>query len=91
MECGIWLLIIMDGCLLPDIHDSEIPGYQSLRNDRNRHGGGILTYVLLRFTVKLLPFHSSLELLTGHSVKSTQKKNMTLMDFDETWFLHSLS
>jgi len=24
-------------------------------------------------------------------VKSTQKQNMTLTDFDETWFLHSLS
>ena len=59
-------LLILADSHNPDIQDSEIliPGYQSLRHDRNRHGGGVLMYVSHRFTVKLLPFHPSLELLT---------------------------
>ena len=60
------VICITESWLSVDIQDSEIliPGYQSLRHDRNRHGGGILMYVSHRFTVKLLPFHPSLELLT---------------------------
>ena len=60
------VICITESWLSGDIQDSEIviPGYQSLRHDRNRHGGGVLMYVSHRFTVKLLPFHLSLELLT---------------------------
>ena len=60
------VICITESWLSIDIQDSEIliPGYQSLRHDRNGHGGGILMYVSHRFTVKLLPFHPSLELLT---------------------------
>ena len=60
------VICITESWLSGDIQDSEIliPGYQSLRHDRNRHGGGVLMYVSHRFTVKLLPFHPSLELLT---------------------------
>ena len=61
------VICITESWLSIDIQDSEIliPGYQSLRHDRNGHGGGILMYVSHRFTVKLLPFHPSLDLLTN--------------------------
>ena len=60
------IICITESWLSGDIQDSEIliPGYQSLSNDRNRHGGGVLMYVSHRFTVNLLPFHPSLEVLT---------------------------
>jgi len=60
------IICITESWLCSDIEDSEIlsPGYQILRHDRNRHGGGVLMYVSHRFIVKQLPFHSSLELLT---------------------------
>ena len=35
-----------------------------MRLDRNRHGGGVLMYVLDKYIVKRLPSHASLELLT---------------------------
>ena len=60
------IICITESCLCTGILDSEIliPGYQSLRHDRNRHGGGILMYVSHRFVVRQVSPHPSLELLT---------------------------
>jgi len=60
------IICITESWLCSDIEDSEImiPGYQILRHDRNRHGGGVLMYVSHRFIVKQLPSHPSLELFT---------------------------
>ena len=51
------VICITESWLCHDIQDSEIqiPGYQLVRLDRNRHGGGVLMYVLYKFIVKLLP------------------------------------
>ena len=59
-------MCITESWLCNDIHDSELllPGYQCLRYDRNRHGGGVLMYVSHKYAVKQLSSHSSLELLT---------------------------
>ena len=59
------VICITESWLCSDIQNSEIaiPGYQSLRLDRNRHGDGILMYVSERFIVKRLPPCPSLELL----------------------------
>ena len=73
------VICITESWLCSDIQNSEIaiPGYQTLRLDRNRHGGGILMYVSERFIVKRLPPCPSLELLTvtlhcGNCVRITQ-------------------
>ena len=60
------VICITESWLCPDILDSEISisGYQTMRLDRNRHGGGVLMYVLDKYIVKRLPSHASLELLT---------------------------
>ena len=60
------VICITESWLCNDIQDTEIaiPGYQLVRLDRNRHGGGVLMYVLHKFIVKLFPTHPSLELLT---------------------------
>ena len=60
------VICITESWLSPDIQDSEIliPGYISVRLDRNRHGGGVIMFVSVRFTVKRLPDCSSLELIT---------------------------
>ena len=60
------VICITESWLGSGIEDSEIliPGYQRLRLDRNRHGGGVLMYVSYKFIVKQLPSHPSLELLT---------------------------
>ena len=41
------LICISESHLDNDIKDSsiELPGYSILRNDRNRHGGGVITYI----------------------------------------------
>ena len=60
------IVCITEFWLCSDIHDSELllPGYQCLRYDRNRHGGGVFMYVLHKYIVKQLSSHPSLELLT---------------------------
>ena len=60
------VICITESWLCSDILDSEIliSGYQTMRLDRNRHGGGVLMYVLDKYIVKRLPSHASLELLT---------------------------
>ena len=60
------VICITESWLCPDILDSEISisGYQTMRLDRNRHGRGVLMYVLDKDIVKRLPSHASLELLT---------------------------
>ena len=60
------VICITECWLCHDIQDTEIqiPGYQLVRLDRNRHGGGVLIYVLHKFIVKQLHTHPSLELLT---------------------------
>ena len=60
------VICIAESWLCLDILDSKIsiPGYQSMRMDRNRHNGGVLMYVLDTFIVKRLPSHVSLELIT---------------------------
>ena len=61
------IICIVETWLSSEIDDSElsIGNYQILRNDRNRHGGGVLMYVSSRLSVKLLPCgcNSDLELL----------------------------
>ena len=48
------VICITESWLSPDIQDSEIliPEYISVRLDRNRHGGGVIMFVSVRFTVK---------------------------------------
>ena len=60
------VICITESWLCYDIQDTEIqnPGYQLVRLDRNRHGGGVLIYALHKFIVKQLHTHPSLELLT---------------------------
>ena len=60
------VICITESWLCSNIQDSEIliPGYQSLRHDRNRSGGGVLMYIAQHFIVKQLPSHPSLKLLT---------------------------
>ena len=50
------IVCITESWLCSDIHDSEflLPGYQCLRYDRNRHGGGVLMYVLHKYILALL-------------------------------------
>ena len=51
------VICITESWLCLDILDFEIsiPGYQTMRLDRNRHGGGVLMYVLDKYIVKRLP------------------------------------
>ena len=60
------VICITESWLCPDILDPEIliSGYQTMRQDRNRHGGVVLMYVLDKYIVQRLPSHASLELLT---------------------------
>ena len=61
------IICIVESWLCQDISDSElfISGYQLIRFDRNRHGGGILAYVDNKFTVSLDPSPPSpLELMS---------------------------
>lgn len=60
------VISITESWLCSNIQDSEISisGYQSLRHDRNRSGGGVLMYISQCFVVKRFPAHPSLELLT---------------------------
>ena len=57
------VICITESWLCFDLLDSVIH-YQTMRLDRNRHGGGVLMYVLEKYIVKWLPSHASLELLT---------------------------
>ena len=45
-------------------HEITIPGYEHSRCDRNRHGGGVIIYVLQKYIAKQLSLHLSLEILT---------------------------
>ena len=61
------IICIVETWLSSDITDNEIsiPGFQLFHNDRNRHGGGLLTYVSNLFFVTVLPFPTPpLETLT---------------------------
>ena len=60
------IICITESWLSSEILESEIaiPGFQIVRLDRNRHGGGVLIYVLQTFTVTQLPTHPLLELVT---------------------------
>ena len=61
------LICIVESWLNKDIADSEIalPGYVSLRYDRDRHGGGVLIYVKNVLCFSILPSPpSSIELLS---------------------------
>ena len=48
---------------IPD-GDLDIEGYQVVRSDRNRHGGGVLFYVSNAIACKVLPQCDCLELLS---------------------------
>ena len=50
------IVCIVETWLSPDVSDKELnlPGYQLLRLDRNRHGGGILMYVADLLSCKVL-------------------------------------
>ena len=57
----------MESWLSDEINDNEIfiPGFQIFRNDRNRHGGGVLIYVsLIFFASVVFPPPPVLEILT---------------------------
>ena len=60
------LVIVAESWLSADVLDSEIhiPGFCNVRNDRNRHGGGIVIYISdnINFTILQLP-HPDLELI----------------------------
>ena len=60
------VICITESWLCPEFQESEvsIPGYQLLRLDRDRHGGGVVMFILYKFLVKRLPSHPLLELLT---------------------------
>ena len=53
------IIAIVESWLCPDISDHEIciPGYHLFRQDRNRHGGGVLLYVRDHLTAVVLPSH----------------------------------
>ena len=55
------IISIVESWLCADIPDDEIsiPGYQVLRKDRNRHGGGVLMYIRNLFTATVLSPHYS--------------------------------
>ena len=50
------IVCIVETWLSPDVSDKELnlPGYQLLRLDRNRHGGGIRVYVADLLSCKVL-------------------------------------
>ncbi len=61
------IICIVETWLSSDIADNEISisGFQLFRHDRNRHGGGVLTYVSNMFFVSVLsPSTPPLEILT---------------------------
>ena len=60
------IVCIVESWLCSDISVSEIsvPGYQIIRLDRNRHGGGVLFYLKNIFVCQILPFSNSLEILS---------------------------
>ena len=70
------IICIVETWLSQDIpsDDLDIEGYQVVRLDRNRHGGGILFYVSNAITYKMLPQCVGLELLsiaiTGNNCKA---------------------
>ena len=51
------IICVTESWLSKDISDDELslPGYHLFRLDRDRHGGGVLIYVLLSFSVTLHP------------------------------------
>lgn len=51
------IICVVETWLSSEIHNCEIhiPGFQLYRYDRNRHGGGVLIYVLAMFFVSPLP------------------------------------
>ena len=61
------IVSIVESWLCDDIPDAEIriQGYNILRKDRNRHGGGVLMYIKDQFITEILPQHcvNNLEIL----------------------------
>ena len=74
------VICITESWLCSDIQDSEIliVGYQLLRHDRNRSGGGVLMYVAQHLVVKQLPSHPCLELLTVTLHYNNHRKCLSL-------------
>ena len=60
------VICITESWLCSDIKDNEIyiPGYQVVRLDRNRNGGGVLMYVSVDLHFSVLSNPDNLELLT---------------------------
>lgn len=60
------VICITESWLCSDIMDNEIsiPGYQVVRLDRNRNGGGVLMYVSVNLHFSVLFNPDELELLT---------------------------
>ena len=61
------IICVVESWLSEEIDDNEIsiPGFQIFRNDRNRHGGGVLIYVSSMFFASVLfPPPPALEILT---------------------------
>ena len=56
------IICIVESWLSPEIFDHEItiPGYEHRRYDRNRHGGGVIIFVLQN----QIFYHPLLEILT---------------------------
>ena len=46
-------------------HEITIPGYEHRRYDRNRHGGGVIIFVLQKYIVNQIFYHPLLKILTG--------------------------
>ena len=60
------IIFITETWLSPDVQDHElfIPGYQLIRLDRNRHGGGVLMFVIAHLSYSVLAGCRDLELLS---------------------------
>ena len=60
------MICITESWLSPEVLDTEIaiPGYYTVRRDRNRHGGGVLMYIQQKYMVMQLPVDPHLELIT---------------------------
>ena len=60
------IICITETWLSSDIQDQElfIPGYQLIRLDRNRHGGGVLMFITTHLSFSILPGCEDLELLS---------------------------
>ena len=75
------IICVVESWLSPEVQDSEIliPGYISVRLDRNRHGGGVVLFVCDRFVVQCLPDCPPLELITVTLHHANNKFCMSLL------------